>query len=128
MNLLRMQHMTFDASGKAPGRLATEIAGILVGKGTPQWAPNALPDVTVTVTNVAGLAIPARRMRTKLYRRHSMHPGGFRTVSLGRMMETHPEEVLRLAVYGMLPHNRLRDRAMRRLRIFKGATNENEKR
>jgi large subunit ribosomal protein L13 len=115
-----MKEVIIDAKGRTPGRVATEAVSYLLGKRSPSWAPNRLPDVSVTVKNVAGLRLSARKLRTKRYRRHSGWPGGFREEPLARVWERHPERVIRHAIEGMLPKNRLRSKALRRLKILLG--------
>ena len=115
-----MERIVIDAKGRAPGRVATEVVSVLTGKGDAAWAPHRLPDIAVTVINAAAIRISPRVVRSKLYRRHSQHPGGFREEPVARLFARHPEEVLRKAVYGMLPRNRLRARALRHLSILAG--------
>ena len=116
-----MSKIVIDAKGKSAGRLATEIVRILIGKDQASFAPNKLPAISITVTNASLLRIPPRRARTKVYRRHSGAPGGFREESLEKVFAEKPEEVIRRAVYGMLPRNRLRAQALLRLHVFRGA-------
>jgi len=116
------QTITIDAKGKSPGRVATEVVRLLSGKNDPSWAPNRLPEISVIVTNAAEISASAVRDKTKVYRRHSGAPGGFREVPFSKMFANKPEEVIRLAVYGMLPHNRLRARALRNLTVLRGTT------
>lgn len=116
--------VTIDAKGKAPGRIATEIVRILLGKDHASWAPNRLSDVRVVVTNANAIEVLPHRVRTKVYRRHSGGPGGFREEPFARMFAKQPEEVIRRAVRGMLPKNRLRAEALRRLTVYAGAEKE----
>lgn len=118
------RQVTIDAKGKPPGRVATEVVRILRGKDEPSWAPNRLPEVFVTVTNAAAIQKSSHRERTKVYRRHSGAPGGFRTQSFKEIFAEAPEKVIELAVSGMLPRNRLRAQALKRLKVLRG---ENEK-
>lgn len=117
-----MQKVTIDAKGKSPGRVATEVVRLLSGKQDPSWAPNRLPEISVVVTNAAAIRVSVVRAKTKVYRRHSGAPGGFREVPFAKMFAQKPEEVIRLAVYGMLPRNRLRARALRNLTVLRGTT------
>lgn len=114
-----MSSITIDAKGKSAGRIATEVVRVLTGKDKPDYATNTLPNASVTVINASSIRVPTFRARTKVYRRHSGAPGGFREERLSGVLKDKPEEVIRRAVYGMLPHNRLRAIAMRRLRVFK---------
>lgn len=116
-----MPKIIIDAKGKSAGRIATEVVRILTGKNQASYAPNVLPgDVSVTVTNAASLRVPTRRARSKVYRRHSGAPGGFREEKLEKVFAERPEEVIRRAVHGMLPRNRLRAQALRRLHVYRG--------
>lgn len=114
-----MSHQVIiDAKGRAPGRVAAEVVRILLGKDKASWAPNRLPDTTVVVTNAKAIEPSSHRARTKVYRRHSGGPGGFREEPFLRIFEARPEEVIRKAVFGMLPKNRLRARALSRLTVY----------
>lgn len=117
LNQERKTH-TIDATGKAPGRLATEIAGLLRGKGKADFAPNIDIGDSVVVENVNDMKITGTKMENKKYYRHSTHPGGLKTTTMKELVEKKGmEEVLRKAVYGMIPGNRLRKGFMKRLTI-----------
>src|SRR5512139_1013933 len=96
-----------DAQDKVLGRLASRIANILRGKNKPTFTPHEDVGDFVVVINAAGLRLTGNKVETKLYRRHSGYPGGVRTTTAGRELREHPERVLRQAVEGMLPKNRL---------------------
>lgn len=115
-----MERVVIDAKNKSAGRVAVEAVAILRGKNKPDFAPNKLPDVLVTIINASYVLTPQSRLNTKVYLRHSGAPGGFRGVSLKKVKEEKPERILRFAVSGMLPKNRLRARALKRLRVFRG--------
>lgn len=110
-----------DATGKSPGRVATEAVRVLMGKTDPSWAPNRAGETVVVVVHAENLRITPVKLRTKVYRTHAGGPGGLREVPLKRIAADRPEEVLRHAISGMLPSNRLHAKAMRRLRIVRGA-------
>ena len=112
--------ITIDAKGRTPGRVATEVVFALTGKDTPAWRPNVLPDVAVTVTNAGAVRLSATRQRTKMYHRHSGYPGNLNEESLERLFKRDPAEVIRRAVSGMLPKNKLRREALRRLTVLIG--------
>jgi len=116
----KKESVIIDAKGRTPGRVATEVIAVLTGKNTPQWRPNMLADQDVVVTNAASVKLSATRLRTKMYRRHSGYPGGLKEESLEHLFERDPEEVMRRAVSGMLPKNKLRTRAMKRLVVLAG--------
>jgi large subunit ribosomal protein L13 len=107
-----------DATGKAPGRLASEIAVILQGKHRPDYKANVDGDDIVEVTNVVAMKITGKnKLDNKLYRRHSGHPGGLKEETLRSVFEKDPGEVLRRAVKRMMSNNKLRKERMKRLII-----------
>ena len=110
-----------DAEGLTLGRLATEIARVLRGKNKPQYTPHVDVGDFVVVVNADGVVVTGKKAEQKVYRRHSGYPGGLKTTSYERMMERRPTEVLRKAVYGMMPKNRLARRQMRKLKIYAGS-------
>lgn len=115
-----MREVVINAAGKSPGRIATEAVRVLLGKDTTDWAPNRLPQTSVVVTNAKDVRVSARKLRGKVYRRHSGAPGGFREEPFARVFTKKPEEIIRHAVHGMLPKNRLRAQALKRLKVFAG--------
>jgi len=110
-----------DAQDKVLGRLATEIAQILKGKHKPTYAPHMLTGDFVIVVNAAKVAVTRDRLDEKVYYRHSQYPGGFKQETLRHAMEKHPTRVIERAVKGMLPHNRLGDDMLHRLKVYAGA-------
>jgi large subunit ribosomal protein L13 len=112
--------LVVDASGKTLGRLATQIADALRGKRKPEYTPHVDVGDFVIVVNAEKVAVTGRKREEKLYRRHSGYPGGLRTRRLGDLLERRPEEVIRLAVRGMLPRNRLGRAQLRKLKIYAG--------
>ncbi|HEX4777159.1 MAG TPA: 50S ribosomal protein L13 [Acidimicrobiia bacterium] len=111
-----------DADGAVLGRVATEVATLLRGKHKPIWAPHVDTGDHVIVVNAAKLAISPRKAEQKLYYRHSGYPGGLKETNLAHMLERDPEKVVRLAVRGMLPKNRLGRSMLRKLRVYAGPT------
>jgi large subunit ribosomal protein L13 len=111
-----------DADGAVLGRLATEAATLLRGKHKPTWAPHVDTGDHVIVVNAARLRVPERKATGKLYYRHSGYPGGLRAETLEHLMARNPERVVRLAVRGMLPKNRLGRRQLKKLRVYAGPT------
>jgi large subunit ribosomal protein L13 len=118
----RKRH-TLDAKGKILGRLATQAAGLLRGKHKAIYTPNVDCGDFVIVTNAAEVALSGNKLETKAYFSHSGYARGAKMTPLKRMMEKDPRKVVYLAVKRMLPKNRLSDRQLTRLRIFKGAVN-----
>lgn len=112
----------FDASDEVLGRMATRIAGLLMGKHKPTFCRNLDVGDYVVVINAEKVKVTGNKAQQKLYYRHSGYPGGFKSTSLERVTQTHPTRVIESAVKGMLPHNRLRAPMMTRLRLFVGET------
>jgi large subunit ribosomal protein L13 len=109
-----------DAEGKNLGRLASEIALVLRGKNKPQYTPHVDTGDFVVVVNAGKVAVTGNKLEGKVYYRHSGYPGGLRSRTLGEMLERRPNEVLRKAVKGMLPKNRLAARQLTKLKIYAG--------
>lgn len=110
-----------DASGKTLGRLASEIAGLLKGKHKPIYSPHLDVGDYVIVVNAAKVRVTGNKLTKKIYYRHSQYPGGLKSTSLKRMMETYPTRVIEHAVKGMLPHNRLGAAMFKKLKVYPGA-------
>ena len=109
-----------DAEGQTLGRLATRIADTLRGKGKPQYTPHVDTGDFVVVINAEKVHVTGKKREQKLYHRHSGYPGGLRTRTLEEQLERRPEEVLRKAVKGMLPRNRLANRQIVKLKVYAG--------
>lgn len=109
-----------DASGKILGRLASEVAKLLKGKHKPIYSPHLDVGDYVIVVNAAKVRVTGRKLTQKIYYRHSGYPGGLKSISLKRMMETHPTRVIEHAVKGMLPHNRLGAAMFKKLKVYPG--------
>jgi large subunit ribosomal protein L13 len=118
--------LVVDASGKTLGRLATQIADALRGKRKPDYTPHVDVGDFVIVVNAEKVAVTGRKREQKLYRRHSGYPGGLRSRTLNEMLERRPEEVIRLAVRGMLPRNRLGRAQLRKLKVYAGPEHPHE--
>jgi large subunit ribosomal protein L13 len=112
--------LVVDASGRTLGRLATQIADTLRGKHKPEYTPHCDVGDFVVVINAEKIAVTGRKREAKLYHRHSGYPGGLKTRTFTEMLERRPEEILRLAVKGMLPRNRLARAQLRKLKIYAG--------
>ena len=112
--------LVVDASGKTLGRLATQIADSLRGKRKPEYTPHCDVGDFVIVVNAEKIAVTGKKLEEKLYRRHSGYPGGLRTRTLAEMLERRPEEVIRKAVKGMMPRNRLARVQITKLKIYAG--------
>jgi len=110
-----------DATDKVLGRLATQIATVLMGKHKPTYTPHVDTGDFVVVTNVEKVRLTgANKLESKTYDRYSYHPGGFKRITGQVMMERHPERVLYFAVKRMLPKNALGRRMLKKLKLFAG--------
>ena len=109
-----------DARGKTLGRLATQIADMLRGKRKPTYTPHVDVGDFVVVINAEKIAVTGDKLHKKMYYRHSGYPGGLKKRTLNDMLERRPEEVIRLAVKGMLPRNRLARKQLTKLKVYAG--------
>lgn len=109
-----------NARGKNLGRLASRIAHILRGKHKPIYSPHLDTGDFVIVTNAGQVVVTGRKLDQKIYYRHSGYPGGLRAVTLRQQLKRHPTRVLRAAVRGMLPKNRLGRKMLKKLKIYAG--------
>jgi large subunit ribosomal protein L13 len=108
-----------DANGKSLGRIATEVANHLRGKRTVMYAPNIVPNVEVHVVNVTGLRFTGTKLDVKLYHHFSGYPGGIKTTTLRQEFTKDPAGLVRHAVRGMLPKNRLSAQFLRHLKVYR---------
>jgi large subunit ribosomal protein L13 len=109
-----------DAEGQTLGRLATRIADTLRGKRKPEYTPHVDTGDFVVVVNAEKIGVTGKKREDKIYYRHSGYPGGLRERTLGEELERRPTEVLRKAVKGMLPRNRLARQQINKLKIYAG--------
>ena len=110
-----------DATGQTLGRLATRVARVLEGKDKPTYTPNLDSGDHVIILNAALISVTRDKLESKVYARHSGHPQGYKEETLGHLLARRPEEVLRRAIKGMLPHNRLGAQQLRKLKIYAGS-------
>jgi large subunit ribosomal protein L13 len=110
-----------DAQGKILGRMATEIARVLRGKHKPIFTPNQDAGDFVIVVNARDLKLTGTKLSKKIYYRHSEYPGGIRERTAAKMLEEKPEDLVRLAVKGMLPKNRLSRKLVTKLKVYAGS-------
>ena len=110
-----------DATDQTLGRLATRIARVLSGKDKPTYTANLDTGDHVIILNAGKVAVSRDKIETKIYARHSGYPGGFKEESLGHLLERRPEEVIRRAIKGMMPHNKLGAQQLRKLKIYAGS-------
>ncbi|MFH1454681.1 MAG: 50S ribosomal protein L13 [Armatimonadota bacterium] len=109
-----------DAEGKSLGRLSTRIAGILTGKNKPVYARDIDRGDFVVVVNAGKIRITGRKQEDKKYYRHSGYPGGLKVISMKELLLKRPSRIIEHAVKGMLPKNKLRDKRMKRLKVYAG--------
>lgn len=117
---IERQWHVIDASDKVLGRLATQVAGLLMGKHKPIFSRNLDTGDFVVVINAAKVRITGNKAEKKLYYRHSGYAGGLKSISLEKMMQTDPRRVIEYAVKGMVPHNRLGAQIMKKLKVYAG--------
>jgi len=115
-----------DAEGQTLGRLASEIARLLRGKTKPQYTPHVDTGDFVIVVNADKVGVTGRKAEQKLYRRHTGYPGGLREATYEQMMDRKPTEIIRKAVYGMMPKTRLARQQFRKLKIYAGPEHPHE--
>ena len=123
---IERQWFLVDAEGKTLGRLATQIADTLRGKGKPQYTPHVDTGDFVVVVNAEKIQVTGNKLDQKRYYRHSGYPGGLRNRTLREQLERRPTEVLRVAVKGMLPKNRLARQQITKLKIYAGPEHPHE--
>ena len=117
---IKREWHVIDAADKILGKVATEVAVLLMGKQKAIFNRNLDVGDYVVVLNAEKIRVTGNKAKQKLYYRHSGYPGGFKTTTLETMLQTHPTRVIEHAVKGMLPHNRLSAPMMTRLRVFVG--------
>jgi large subunit ribosomal protein L13 len=115
-----------DAEGRTLGRLATQIADVLRGKNKPVYTPHVDTGDFVVVVNAEKIAVTGKKLDEKMYYRHSGYLGGLRQRTLREQLDRRPTEVLRLAVKGMLPKNRLARQQLTKLKIYAGPEHPHE--
>jgi len=107
-----------DAKDQNLGRLAAKIAYLLMGKNNPAYTPGVDMGQNVVVINARHLAVAQTRLDTKSYHKHSNYPGGLKTVGMREQLNNRPDRVIRAAVWGMLPHNKIGRKLIKRLRVY----------
>jgi large subunit ribosomal protein L13 len=115
-----------DAQGKILGRMATEIARVLRGKNKPIFMPNTDAGDFVIVINARGVKLTGKKLEQKVYYRHTNYPGGIRERTAAKMLAEKPEDIIRLAVKGMLPKNRLSRKLVTKLKVYAGPEHPHE--
>jgi large subunit ribosomal protein L13 len=123
---LEARWYVIDAEGQILGRVASTAAQILRGKHKPTFTPHLNCGDYVIVVNAAKVAVTGQRLDQKMYYRHSQYPGGLKQESLRQALAKHPDRVIERAVKGMLPHNRLGDDILSRLKVYGGPTHPHQ--
>ncbi|MDD5454206.1 MAG: 50S ribosomal protein L13 [Candidatus Ratteibacteria bacterium] len=109
-----------DAKDKVLGRLASRIALVLQGKHKPSYTPNIDMSDFVVVINAEKIKVTGKKLENKKYQSHSLYPRGFKEERFEDLLKTEPEEIIKRAVKTMLPFNKLRDRRMKKLKVYRG--------
>jgi len=117
---IERQWHVIDASDKVLGKLATQVAKLLMGKNKPVFSHNLDTGDFVVVINADKVRVTGNKAKQKVYYRHSGYPGGLKSITFEKMMQTKPTRVIEHAVKGMLPHNRLGAQMFRKLKVYTG--------
>ncbi len=117
----RRKWYVVDASGQTVGHLASEVASILTGKRNPEWTPFLDMGDHVVVINARKAVLKGNKVEQKIYRHHTLYPGGLRTVTAKEMMAKRPERVVELAIKGMLPKTKLGKAMAKKLKVYADA-------
>lgn len=115
-----------DANDQTLGRVATQVASILLGKNKPNFTPGMDTGDFVVVVNCERIKVTGTKMTEKFYYRHSQYPGGLTETSLKHQLRTHPDRVIRAAVWGMLPHNKFGRQIIKKLKVYAGPDHPHE--
>lgn len=119
-NEIKREWCLIDAKDEILGRLATKVAGLLIGKGKATFSKHMDVGDFVVVINAEKVVVTGRKASQKMYRTHSGYPSGFKEKNFDMMMESHPERIIEHAVSGMIPDNRLKKDRMLRLKVVAG--------
>ncbi len=117
---IKNEWLLVDAKDKNLGRLATQIASLLLGKGKPEFTPGVEAGDFVVVINAEGIKVTGNKMTDKIYYHHSGYPSGIKSITLRQQLATHPERVIRSAVWGMLPHNKYGRSLIKKMKVYAG--------
>jgi len=118
---IKREWHVIDASEKTLGRLASQVAILLMGKHKPIYSTNLDTGDYVVIINAAKIKVSGKKAEQKMYYRHSGYPGGLKSLSLGELRSKHPTRVIEYAVKGMVPHNRLGRAMLKKLKIYAGS-------
>jgi large subunit ribosomal protein L13 len=115
-----------DANDQTLGRVASQVSSILLGKNKPNFTPGMDTGDFVVVINCERIKVTGTKMTDKFYYRHSQYPGGITETSLKTQLRTHPDRVIRSAVWGMLPHNKFGRQIIKKLKVYAGPEHPHE--
>lgn len=115
-----------DAEGKPLGRLASEVAKILRGKNKPEYTPHVDTGDHVIILNAEKVVLTGKKLDQKLYRHHSLYPGGLKEIKYRHLMADKPERAVEIAIKGMLPKNSLGRAMFKKLKVYRGSQHEHE--
>lgn len=115
-----MKKHKIDATNKVLGRLATEVANLLRGKGKPEFVYHMDVGDEVVIINTDKIKVTGKKLDQKIYYHHTGYPGGIKEIKLVKALEKDSRVVVRKAIYGMLPKNKLRDKVIKKLKLYKG--------
>ncbi len=123
---IKQDWVLVDANDQNLGRLASQIAFVLLGKNKPSFTPGMDTGDFVVVVNCERIRVTGTKLDTKYYYRHSMYPSGLTSTVLREQLRTHPDRVIRSAVWGMLPHNKFGRQIIKKLKIYAGPDHPHE--
>ncbi len=125
-NTVERKWYVVDAEGQTLGRLSTEVASLLRGKHKPTYTPHVDTGDHVIIINADKVHLTGNKLEDKIYYRHSNHPGGLKSRTANEMRTKYPEQMLELAVKGMLPKNKLGRQMGKKLHVYRGADHKHE--
>ena len=120
-NEINQEWVLVDANDQYLGRIATKIASLLLGKHKPDFTPGVPTGDNVVVINASNIRVTGKKLDEKFYKHHSGYPSGLKSISLREQLEKHPDRVIRAAVWGMLPKNKVGRQLIKNLRVYGGA-------
>jgi large subunit ribosomal protein L13 len=123
---INQEWVLVDAKDQFLGRVATKIASLLLGKHKPDFTPGVQTGDNVIVINASNIRVTGKKLDDKIYYHHTGHPGGIKAITLRLQLEKHPDRVIRAAVWGMLPHNKVGRQLIKNLRVYSGAEHPHE--
>jgi len=118
---IKHEWIVVDANGQTLGRVATQVAALLLGKHKPTFTPGVPMGDNVVVINAGSITVTGNKLNEKFYYHHSGYPGGLKSISLRDQLQQHPDRVIKAAVWGMLPHNKMGRETLKRLKVYAGA-------